>query len=564
MEKLLFHSNPFDRNKEATNQMRSGGWMMYDSKLFYEHILKNVLDKADKVHANRLKESSFSSYLDNNINIFSREYLLTCIYQMFCCTNMRNENDISPTIIIKSSQYRKNKFPLTFVELILPNIPTDVGNFSEYVLNESERVQCGLSRRTINLESDDPTQSSTQKKAKNNSKRLKRVTYNSEIETIIIDDVESDVQAQSSTRNNTKNSSQSSKRLTNNSETAIIDDTFMNREQHIEPNDSILKKKEERVFYNPILSKDRKRVKNTFFKYHISNSEQKGYLFPGYNVIDVIIYTSYLKYKSSMGTRRDNIRQFITEYINIPMGKCKFMLSMFFKDRDRLVEFVRNKVRDFKDNKCRTNILWSIDPEENHLSISEKSVRNDTWFDFLSGLKKGITPSAYRRLLEACDYYFLTQRSELDNIPYLNGIIDEQPHRLNLDRYTSRYDFLVNNCSSIEMTSLSTTLTETGANLENKNRSVSSYIKSTKHDSIIIECMNELISMVCLKSIQGVENNSLSTTLTETGASLGSKNRTVSSYIKSTKHDSSIIECMNELISMVCQKSNQGVENNSE
>ena len=452
MENLLFHSNPLTRTEDETRQLNSGGWKKYNSRLFYEHVLETVIVKANKAHKYCERGSKFSSYL-NNKNIFSREFLLSCIYEMFCSFRLRKNNDYSPTIISLTFPYRKNKNPLWFVELSIPSIPTDLDRVWIEEMSESERLQCGL-LKSKTLSKPVNTMQLNSNKKRNNQKIIRKANHVTD--------------AQNSETNET-----------------------IQKEQDVS-NDFKRDEKKIVVIYNPLLSDEHRNLKNVFFKYNLDKNKF-GCLFDDYDVIDVIIWSTHYKYLSTLGGRRKNMEQYIRDYLYKPIGQCKWTMSMFFKDHSRLIEFVRtrlNKKHEYKWNKYEQ---WSIDPKKNHVSQCEASARTDKWLIFLAGLKNGITRSAYMRILDAFEFYLYKERDIVNNIPYLNGKSIKNRYHFNLDDYSERYDHLRD--SARVMSSMSTVTTDTVSNSTNENASTSACVDLTEND---VEKLKDLVTNVSL------------------------------------------------------------------
>ena len=418
MERLLFHSNPRTRQDSENRQTEFGGWKSYQPRLYYEYTLETVIAKANNIDSKGVQNPGTCSTLDNNMKIFSREYLLTCIYQMFCSSSVRNSDDNSPAIICYSTKSSKTQHFLQFVELSISSIPTDIDNKSDHGLYEKNSLEYGIIN-SMNLPVKSSKSIKSRKKSQSNNLKGPNSSHH-----ILATNVNSITKQKNSSHVSSKLSSQKWKK-------------------------NVTKNKLSQVTYSPVFKlKETWRIKNVFFKSYFSNVEGYGNLFGKFDLIDAILSYSIIKYQEYLSTINQTYvrNHFIVYWLSESIGKCKFEFPMFFKDGDKMIDVLGNRLKPLEDDESYMPYKhWSIDPKEKNVAKCEKSARSDPWLRFLHRLKCGITKSAYQRLLDAFDYYIRIRFSLYDNIPYLNGRSSEVKGNINfddLDDYQERYDIL--------------------------------------------------------------------------------------------------------------------------
>ena len=380
MERLLFHSNPVTRTEEELKRLKSGGWVKYNPRLYYEYIVTTILPKLRKEHLRFFKKRNEQNDFYLGTRLLSREHLLTSLYETFYSSTFRGINDNSSAIISYTVSYKKTKYLLKFISVRIENNNIQIHDSDES--NESES-SCNSSVSTAStiVTSNHPT---------NNSEKPKKssphpVTTEEESET----------------------------------------------------------KADDIINFNGIFSRVGKISKNFFFRHYLLNKEKtKGYLMKPYDLLDMILIIQLKQYYSQYGQDNFSVRKFVDRELLRPIGDCRFMLPMLFKDDNSLFWLVRDRLRLDKHKVNYEEIHWSINPEKENIEKCEKSAREDDWFIFLERLKYGITLSAYQRIVEAFEYYICYRSHKTIKVSYLNDEEIKYGHSINLDNYSQRYDFL--------------------------------------------------------------------------------------------------------------------------
>ena len=316
--------------------------------------------------------------------IFTPINLLEKLYLIFQTTSIRNENDKSTSVIIRTTKSRRNSNILTFIKLDIPHIIRDESN---------NRIKQSHSQNQIDT-----------------SFRNNEYPQNESEIITLYDKIEVFENSDASNNNVLNNFSHGQNRVRN-----------LQRRR-------ISNNKKDSIQYCKIRPK-----KNLFFKNHFNDKLL--------NLIFIDMINEFEKNNQNKKLERENITDFIISTFSQPFGLCQFEFPKFFQNYKLMNDFV---LRMFQNNETNTKNQWSINPKDEHVMTIDASTLNDEWEKFLFNLiKHGITQTSYLRILRSFNLYCRTthkQNVSKKIVKMLDKYTDSSNWEENINQYEQNID----------------------------------------------------------------------------------------------------------------------------
>ena len=359
----MCHSGPLNRTEQDLKQINHSGWKTNKTRIINDHIQNNVLDLQNE-----------------HEDIFTRQFYLERLFLIFKTSAVRNNNDKSEPIVIRTTQYKKNQYPLQFLIMQI-----------QHEIRDADTDQIKYS----SLENSDSSLENSENITVSNCD----IKFNDKIIFQQISMEARNVNNASVTMNQIKR-----KRMDTDSNAQMT-----TKKKKILGTNMTSHESAQYCWQEPDYKK-----RNTFFKnfFHIK-------------LLDKLIFTSMKDY----GRTKFKIDDFLKRSVLKPIGNCKFEFSRFFVNYPALKEFMKPKVQNFiKENKYEDNEIkeWDINPDEVGTVAVDNSAKNDDFKTFLLTVnEKGITSDAYSRILRSFNKFCLsTHLDENDRVP-LRGLLDQ-------------------------------------------------------------------------------------------------------------------------------------------